>query len=269
MTELPEETLPAEEAPAYKLYSAKAVAAATFLGGPLAVGILMRRNFLNLGKRTEAGRALWGAIAFSVVLFGGLFMLPENVVDRIPGSVICGLYTAIAFQLMQVYQGKALTQHERLGGILYSGWKTFGVGLGSLMGTLLLMVAVMVTLEPGIFSYDSYNAGVERFNQQESKALELYSLLGEEKTTDEEVVTFLKQTGIPAWEECLKILDELDREKYLEDELKQSNKKLREYVNIRLETYRAMLTLFSGQGDEEKLTKKIKELQGKLQPYLD
>jgi hypothetical protein len=269
MTDLPEEAALAEEAPKYKLYSAKAVTAATFLGGPMAIGLLMRRNFLNLGKKSEASRALWFSIAFSIFLFGGLSLLPEEVVDRIPGSLIAGIYTAAAYQLMQLYQGKALTEHGRLGGLLYSGWKTFGVALGSLVATLLLMVAVIVTLDPGVFSYESYNKGVERFNVEESRALELYSLLEKDGTADEEVVTFLKQTGIPAWEECLQILDELDQEKYLDDDLKAEIAKLRTYVGIRLETYKAMQTLFSGEGDEEKLTKKINDLQEEIKPYLN
>jgi hypothetical protein len=196
-----------------------------------------------------------------------LALLPQEVVDRIPGAVIAGLYTAIAYQLMKVYQETALARHQRLGGRLYSGWNAFGVGLGSLLGTLLLTAATVVTLNPHALNTDGYNSGLERLNRQEARALEYYNL--DDDASDEEVVTFLKETGIPAWKECLQILDELDQEKDLTSELKTQNEQLREYVAIRLEIYQTTVKFLSGEGDEEKLTQQLKDLYKKLAPHLE
>ena len=61
--------------PEYSLYSAKAVTLGTLLGGPLAAGLLLKRNFVNLGQKSMGQRALWLSVLFLVAMCALLALL--------------------------------------------------------------------------------------------------------------------------------------------------------------------------------------------------
>lgn len=59
-----------------KIYSSKAISGATFLGGPLAAGYLISENFKGLNRHDEGRKSLIIGIITTIILFGGMFMLP-------------------------------------------------------------------------------------------------------------------------------------------------------------------------------------------------
>jgi hypothetical protein len=78
-----------------KLYSSKAISGATFLGGPLVAGYLIGENFKALDKPNEGRNSLIIGIISTIILFGGIFMVPENMIDKIPTQLIPIVYTGI------------------------------------------------------------------------------------------------------------------------------------------------------------------------------
>lgn len=254
--------------PDYKLFSTRAVTAGTFLGGPLATGILMRRNFLNLGDRSKASRALWMSVVFTVALFAALCLIPEKVSAALPGSAFTAGYTALAYQLMLAYQGKALTSHRNAGGLFYSGWKTFGVGMGALLATVLTVFSVVFTLSSAGLISDVYGAGLDKFEQHEQRALKLYELAGKDETTDTEMAQFIQQTGLPAWQECERALAEIEQNASMTDDQKQEIQRLQNYVRVRVEMYETMLKIARGEGNLDELNKTLDQQLEKLQSYM-
>ncbi len=63
-----------------KLYSQKAIGLATYFGGPLAAGILIRRNYINLKKEKLGLNALIVSAIATCLLFAGLFSIPEYII---------------------------------------------------------------------------------------------------------------------------------------------------------------------------------------------
>src|SRR5690554_4150397 len=101
-----------EDSSLKRLYSQNGIAIATFFGGPLAAGYLIRQNFKALGKEREGLISIILGILFTVVLFVPLFALPEAVLDQIPNQVIPAIYTLIIYGIVEATQGKDLKVHK-------------------------------------------------------------------------------------------------------------------------------------------------------------
>lgn len=111
-----------------RLYSQKAIAIATFLGGPLAAGVLIRKNALNLGREKEGLAALIIGIVSTVLLFWGLFQIPEAIIDKIPNFLIPAVYMGIIYLIVEKMHGQILKKHQEENNEFYSNWNAAGIG---------------------------------------------------------------------------------------------------------------------------------------------
>jgi len=79
-----------------KFYSQGAIAMATFFGGPLAAGILIRENYKKFNDAKNGNRALIIGIISTILLFGFIFLIPESIIEKIPSPVIPAVYTRVS-----------------------------------------------------------------------------------------------------------------------------------------------------------------------------
>ncbi|MBI5540200.1 MAG: hypothetical protein HY951_09100 [Bacteroidia bacterium] len=141
-----------------KLYSNRAIGIATYFGGPIAAGILVRRNFINLGNAKYGKYSLYIGILSTILLFIGLFSIPEDIINQIPNVVIPVIYTAIIFAIVNRLQGKDLKKHKENKGEFYSAWKAFGIGainMGIIMVSFIIYIIIITlfsvnTVDPNI-----------------------------------------------------------------------------------------------------------------------
>jgi hypothetical protein len=124
--------------PTRKIYKDRAIWVGTFLGGPLAAGYLIAENFKAFNDTDKAKKTWIYAIIATVVVFGGVFLIPENV--KIPNQIIPLIYTAIAYYLVQHYQGQNISAHLNSGGQLFGWWRTIAVGLIGLAITIIPII---------------------------------------------------------------------------------------------------------------------------------
>lgn len=229
-----ENKLTNERGESIKLYSQKAIGIATFFGGPLAAGILVRKNFINLGKEEQGKQALFIGIVSTILLFAGLFAIPDSIMDKFPNSLIPTIYTAIILMIIELVQGHELRLHTTGNGEFYSAWNAVGIG-----------VICAVILLAGIFGYayfedtdfeaEQYDNAMLEFQKNEEDALKLYDLVGAGE--DKLAIDFIQETGIEAWNKNLAILYKLDQMDGLTQEFIDQNQKLREYCELRIESY--------------------------------
>lgn len=125
--------------PAKKIYKDKAFWLGTFLGGPLVAGYLFSENFKALGQPQKVKPTWIIAIISTIVIFGGIFMIPDNI--NIPNQIIPIAYTAIAFGLFKKYQEANTIEHLRRGGLVYSWGRVLAVGI---IGLLITIVPLFV-----------------------------------------------------------------------------------------------------------------------------
>ena len=126
------------ERPTRKIYKDRAIWVGTFLGGPLAAGYLIAENFKAFNDTDKAKKTWIYAIIATVVVFGGVFLIPENV--KIPNQIIPLINTAIAYYLVQHFQGQNISAHLNSGGQLFGWWRTIAVGLIGLAITIIPII---------------------------------------------------------------------------------------------------------------------------------
>jgi len=129
-----------------KIYKEKAIWVGTFLGGPLVAGYLISENFKVFDQHERARKAWIYSIIVTAIIFGGVFLIPDNV--KVPNQIIPLIYTFIAYQFVQIYQKAKITTHINAGGQVYSWWRTIGVALIGLLITVIIVfsIAMLVIL---------------------------------------------------------------------------------------------------------------------------
>lgn len=217
-----------------ELYSQRAISIATYFGGPLAAGILARQNFINLGRKDLGKNSIFLGIVSTILLFAGLFSVPEEILDKVPSAVIPLVYTGIIYLVIEKYQGKDLKEHKKNNGPFYSAWKASGIGAVCML-ILLGGILGFAFLSPEDFDTTKYDNGIAEFNKNEEKALLLFSMI--DTSSPDKIIEHIDNVGIPAWEENIDLLDNLDKIEGLYDEFKKQNEILREYSELRIETF--------------------------------
>ena len=216
------------------LYSANAISGATFLGGPLAAGYLIGENFKALEKPTLGRNALIIGFVASIILFGGIFMIPEYIVDSIPNQVIPFIYTAIIWGIVEAKQGAILKLHKEKNNSFFSGWRAAGIGLISLL-VMLIGIFGYAYLSTDSDLYDQYDADMAKFSKNENETLLFYNHL--ETSTNADLIKELEENAIPKWKENIKIINNSNVKGYLPPELVTQNEILLKYSELRLQAF--------------------------------
>jgi len=167
-----------EEKEKFKLYSLRSIVAASFLGGPLAAGILVRKNSLNLGYREQEG-----LIALIVGIIATLLIIILPLEKGSIPALIPFIYAGITYLIVKKLHGKILKTHKEEGGEFYSGWKTLGIAL----------ICGVITIA-GIFAYYYFtdkdndfrtsNTKVEQFGGNIDKNSEQQSSIPQNKNEE-------------------------------------------------------------------------------------
>lgn len=130
-----EQTLDIEK-PTQRIYKDRAIWFGTFLGGPLTAGYLIAENFKAFNETDKAKKAWIYSIIATVVVFSGVFLIPDDDVE-IPNQIIPLIYTAIAYYLVQHFQGQNISSHISSGGELFGWWRTIAVAIIGLTITII------------------------------------------------------------------------------------------------------------------------------------
>lgn len=217
-----------------KLHSSKAISGATFLGGPLAAGYLISENFNALNKPDEGRKSLIIGIIATLLLFWGVFTIPEKIMDNIPRQLIPIIYTGIIWGIVEWKQGDILKSHKENGNLFFSGWKAAGVGFVSLLiiGTGLFAYVYIESNNP---AYEIYDSKIAEFSKNETESLTFYDNI--EFKDNSTLLNELDKKVIPKWKENINLIKELNTVEGLTSELLEQNKTLLKYSELRLESF--------------------------------
>lgn len=150
------------EIPKGKIFKDKAFWVGTFLGGPLVAGYLFAENFKVFGQPEKVKQTWIIAIITTIVIFSGVFLIPENI--NIPNQIIPIAYSAIAIGLFKKYQEEKANEHIKIGGLIYSWWKVIGVSIIGLLITITPIFAIVYTsdaMEQANISTNQYGQTVK------------------------------------------------------------------------------------------------------------
>jgi hypothetical protein len=249
-----------------KFYSQKAIGIATFIGGPLAAGYLIKENYVSLNKPDVGKKALIIGIISTILLFTGVFMIPESIMDKVPNQILPAVYTGIIYLIVARIHGEILSQHQENGNEFYSKWKATGVGFISLIILFLGIFGYSYLFSYGE-DYPKYNAEIAKFTKNETESLIFYDHINTE--TINSLIKELDESVIPKWEDNIVIIKNSNNIENLPSEFLEQNKKLLKYSELRLKTFelfkkaiRLNTTLY--EEELEGLHKEMDELLKKL-----
>lgn len=246
--------------PGVKLYSLRAIGGATFLGGPLGGGLLIRRNELNLGNAQGASAALFVALGGTALLACGMAFTPDQVMEKIPDSVIPAIYTALIVYWAKRRQGAEVLRHQSLGGQMYSGWKAFGVAMVSLLISLMAFLGAYA-FKPESPQMQAYQAGWNAIAANEERSNTFAEL--PDSASIEEHIKLLDETCLPAWRDCLTILDKMEAIEGLDSAHLNQLKAAREYANLQIERYTLIRKALAE--DSDAYNQQLTEVMSKLE----
>lgn len=217
-----------------KFYTQKTISIATFFGGPLAAGYLIRENYLALNKPDEAKKALVFGIVATIGLLGLIFMIPEDIIEKVPKHLLPLIYTGIIYYIVEFKQGDTLKLHKEFGNEFFSGWKAAFVGLVS-------MIVLFVVMFGFVFLFDKdtnleiYDAKMETFSKNEQESLEFYKYLP--TGSNEMLLKKLDEGAISKWNKNLEIVKSVSKLNDLPEELKNQNEILLKYTELRIKAF--------------------------------
>ncbi|WP_188360740.1 hypothetical protein [Flavobacterium orientale] len=218
----------------FKLYSSRAIGLATFLGGPLAAGYLIGENYKVIDKPTEGRNSLVLGIVFTVLLFGALFMIPENTIDKIPKQLIPLLYTGIILGIVEWKQGDMLKAHKENNNPFFSGWRAAGVGFVSLL-VLVIGIFGYAFLSSDNEIYEKYDTELAQFSKNEKESLVFYDNL--ETKNNSSLLKELDEKTIPKWKANLEIIKKTNQLNNLPPDLVEQNNILLKYSELRIQAF--------------------------------
>jgi hypothetical protein len=246
-----------------KFYSQRAITIATYFGGPLAAGYLARQNFINLGKEDYGRYSFIIGIISTVLIFVGIFTIPEYIIDKIPNVLIPAIYTGVIYLIIEKLQGKELKEHKSKNGEFYSAWKAAGIGA---ICTVILLGGVFgyAFLQPNDFDAKKYDSEMAIFNNNEAKALELFNKIN--SSSQQELIDFIDKSGIPIWQSNIKILTDLDKLDGIYEQLIKQDQILRNYCNLRIEQFLLIRKslISNNRVEEEEMRKIVKEIDDEV-----
>lgn len=175
-----------------KLYSKQAVMLATFLGGPLGGSILMRRNSLNLGRKSEGNIILFIGILLMILLVVIGFLEVGEAFNRSLNLLLPAVSLAICSFSVEKLYGEALTGHKLWGRPFYSKWRAAGVG-GVILTVLLSVLIYSSYLEENSFNIEKYRQIEAEFIQNQGIVDQLDDFDLSKGSLDE----FIDQTALP------------------------------------------------------------------------
>jgi hypothetical protein len=246
-----------------KFHSQRAIAIATFFGGPMAAGYLIRANYKSLGDPDNGKKALIFSILATFLLFVGIFSLPEDILDKIPNQLLPPVYMGIIYLIVQKIHGTILQQHEDNNYAFHSIWKAVGVGIISLL-ILALGFLAYYFLSPENKMYEKYDYEISIFTKNEIETLKFYDVLYSESR--EKLVQRLDNSVLPKWKENIRIMEGVNAYPDLDEELKKQNILLSEYAQLRLETFRTFKKTL--REDTDKYDNKLEKLHTQIDEIL-
>ncbi|WP_298512498.1 hypothetical protein [uncultured Kordia sp.] len=216
------------------LYTKRAIGIATFIGGPIAAGYLIRENYNELQEESKGNNILIISIVATIALFVLIFSIPESFINKIPNVVIPAIYTALITFWVEHTFGSIFKQHEENKYSFYSVWRAVGIGVVSL---LIMLVGIFgyVYFSTDVEAENLYADKIRQFSKNEHESLKFFNHIDSE--SDFGLILELNKKVIPIWKENIEIIQQANTIKNLPSVLMEQNKKLLRYCELRIESF--------------------------------
>jgi len=127
------------------IYKAGAIWVGTYLGGPLVAGYLIAENFKIFNEVNNAKKTWIYAIIGTILVFVGIFFIPDNV--RIPNFLIPSTYTLVAYIFVEYFQKRNISAYVALNGKVFSWWRIVAISLIGVAISFVLIYIIAIIMD--------------------------------------------------------------------------------------------------------------------------
>jgi hypothetical protein len=121
-----------------KIWSVFQISLGSYLAGPIGAGYLLGQNFKAMGREDLAKKIRLAGAAFTFLLLLFLFLVPDEMFEKIPKMFVPIAYTAMVTAFAEGYQKVRIRELLDLGSKRNSYFKLIGIAL--------VMIAIQIPL---------------------------------------------------------------------------------------------------------------------------
>jgi len=138
-----------------KIYTGGAIVIGTLLGGPLAAGYMIARNFKIFNAHHHIRKTWIYAILTAIVSITLMYLTAED--DFIPDYTIPLMYTAMAYYLLSHFQKETIDAYTSIHGAKFGLLNIVCVGVISIFVTGFCCTLILYILDAlGLISIDNF-----------------------------------------------------------------------------------------------------------------
>ncbi len=126
-----------------RVYKRNMIWFGSMFGGPLVAGYLIAENFKALNEPNRVFKTWIYTILAAILIFGGIFLIPENIIDKLPKYIIPFIYTGIAALIVEQFQSRKIGGHFAAGGRSFTWWRVIAIGLIGAVITIAAVIAIV------------------------------------------------------------------------------------------------------------------------------
>ncbi len=124
------------------IYTERTVSTATFLGGPIAAGLMIANNYKVFGRIDLAFISIFLGFVSTFLLVVFLNFGPTEIIEKIPNQILPIIYTLIVYVIIKTTQDEEIKEYLDSGGKKASIPKVIGISLLSLLLLVLIFFGV-------------------------------------------------------------------------------------------------------------------------------
>ena len=128
-----------------KIFTEKQTSISAAMGGPISAGILIYKNYKQLGKDAEATKSIIITFLFTFLLFYGMMQIPEAILNKIPDMVFTVMYGLIVYIFFKYNMAEDINEALNNGAVKASNWMVAGLTLAGLIVNVVIIFAFAYT----------------------------------------------------------------------------------------------------------------------------
>ncbi len=160
-----------------KYFTEKQINISTFLGGPLAGGLMLYRSFRKLEKKEEARIVISTMVLLATIFWVLMFNVENELIGNLSGIIVTGIFVGLSSFTYKKFLKKRIESEIEGGAQKASSWFILPYSLGGLIISVAILLLIGMNQAPfkgdvtsyGVTKneiyYDKGNIGLESLNK--------------------------------------------------------------------------------------------------------
>ncbi|PLX01633.1 MAG: hypothetical protein C0595_13910 [Marinilabiliales bacterium] len=160
-----------------KYFTEKQINLSTFIGGPLAGGLMLYRSFRKLKKKEEARIVISTMVLLTTIFWVLMFNVENEIIGKLSGIIVTGIFVGLSSFTYRKFLKNRINEEFEEGAKKASSWFILPYSLGGILISIAILFLIGMNQAPfkgdvttyGVTNneiyYDKGNIGLESLNK--------------------------------------------------------------------------------------------------------